>query len=145
VQAAKITGMTCRQTISSTSKDTWSSVIENVKCLAHECCHLYLCSLQGVRFVDTYLLSKIWYCTQILPVTEDYTRQINTVIAWFIWAGETFRVPMSTLYFPPADGGANLIDVRAKCRALFLCRCIIRLQKPDTLTAEWLQMWNANW
>ena len=53
-------------------------------CLTHESYIRDLCLLQRIRFVRTYLLSKIWYCMQILPIPEETsTRQINNLVAWF--------------------------------------------------------------
>jgi hypothetical protein len=115
--------------MTNTSKCMWSSVLNNVKCFLHESYNRDLCLLRRARFVHTYLLSKIWYCTQLLPTSEDYTRQRNSVIAWFIWAQETCRVRLSALYIPSTEDGTNLIEVQAKYHALFICRYLIRLQK----------------
>jgi hypothetical protein len=66
--------------------------------------------------------------TEILPNSDDSTRQMNSLIAWFTYAGETFRVPLSILHLPPTEGSMNLIDVQAKCNDLFIRRCLIRPQ-----------------
>jgi len=42
-------------------------------------------------------------------------------ISWFLWKGEIFRVPLSSLQ-RPKEGGWGLINPAAKCMALFMNR-----------------------
>jgi hypothetical protein len=51
-----------------------------------------------ILYVHTYLLALALYITQINPPPESVVRQVNTTIAWFIWKGDIFRVPFTTLY-----------------------------------------------
>jgi hypothetical protein len=50
----------------------------SVKYLAHENYIRYLRILQRIRVAHTYLLSKIWFGTQILLIPEDDIYQINS-------------------------------------------------------------------
>ena len=50
----------------------------SVKCLAHESYSRGIRILQRMRVAHTYLLSKIWYGTQILLIPEDDIHQINS-------------------------------------------------------------------
>jgi len=63
-------------------------------------------------------------------------------IVWFIWKGMIFRIPLSNLQRGREDGGLGLIDIEAKCRALFLTKLREQGAKDGTLTAAWLQRWN---
>ena len=95
--------------------------------------------------MQQYLLAKIWYVTQISPPhPTDAIRRINTAIAWFIWNGEIFRVPLSTLQRGKNDGGWNMYNAEAKCRALFMYRLQKQSQQKGTITADWLKHWNLN-
>ena len=80
----------------------------------------------------------MWYVTQIFPPTPNHVRQINSVIAWYIWKGEIFRVPLSTLQREKTDGDWGLITVDAKCRALFLHHLQMQYQRAGSLTADWM-------
>jgi len=60
-----------------------------------------------IRFVHDYFLAKIWCVTQTFPPPPDCIRQINTTISWFIWRGEIFRVPLSTLQRGKTEGGGT--------------------------------------
>jgi hypothetical protein len=49
---------------------------------------------------------------------------------------------VSTLQRPKKQGGWDIIDIAAKCRALLLSRMVLQSQSLGTVTASWLQTWN---
>jgi hypothetical protein len=65
--------------------------------------------------------------------------QLNTAISWFIWKGDIFRAPLSTLHRPKEEGGWGLIHPLAKCQALILYRMRHQSQKTNSLPADWLR------
>jgi hypothetical protein len=83
-----------------------------------------LCGLvfrvSGYRYRGPGFDSSVWYLAQIFPIQEKHIRQINSAIAYFLWKGEIFRVPLSTLQREKKEGGWGLVDLAAKCRSLFL-------------------------
>jgi hypothetical protein len=52
---------------------------------------------QRIQYVLMYLLAKLRYTAQDLPAPSVQIRQIVFAVAWFIWQGNIFRVPLSTL------------------------------------------------
>jgi hypothetical protein len=92
--------------------------------------------------VHAFLLTKIWKIAQIFPVSKDHVRQLAMTIAWFIWKGKIFQVPLSTLPSRKEDGGLELLDIEAKCCALFLTKMRDQGAKEGTLTVAWLQRWD---
>jgi hypothetical protein len=68
-------------------------------------------------------------------------KQLNTTISWYVWRGEIFRVPLSTLQRRKGEGGWDLIHTTAKSCALFLYRLRQQGLRSATLTAEWLCSW----
>ena len=74
--------------------------------------------------------------TQIFPPPPDKVWQINTTITWFTWQGEIFRVPLSTLQREKTEGGWNLVNVGAKCRALFMHHLQVQSLQEGSITAE---------
>jgi hypothetical protein len=68
-------------------------------------------------------------------------QQIVTAITWYIWKGSIFRVPVSTLQKQKPDGGWNMIDIVAKCRALLYARMWLQINRKGSMTAEWLKHW----
>jgi hypothetical protein len=56
-----------------------------------------------------YLLSKLRYAPQVFPLPTSHAQQLTTAIICFIWHGDIFRVPTSTLYRMAEDGGLELL------------------------------------
>ena len=59
-----------------------------------------------------------------------------------MWQGDTFRVPLSTLYRRKEHVGLALINAEAKCRALLLYRLQTLSQNARKTTAQWLKKSN---
>jgi len=51
---------------------------------------------------------------------------------------------LSTLYLPPKERVANLVNLQAKCLAHFLSRCLKRLQTEDAYTVACIKLWNSH-
>ena len=122
-------------------KSSWTRVTGKVRAMAKEVYGRNLCLTQRIHYVQTFLLTKIWHIAQIFPVPKEHARQLATAITWFIWKGTIFRVPLSTLQRRKEDGGLELLDIGAKCRALFLTKLRDQGTKEGMLTAAWLQRW----
>lgn len=105
--------------------------------------HSGLCLAARMRYVNTFLLSKIWYTAQILPAPNIYTQQLTTAVTWYIWRGAVFRVPISTLQRPKQGGGWEMPVIEAKCTTLLLYRIYLQGQRNGMVTAAWLQTWNV--
>ena len=79
---------------------------------------------------------------QPFPAPKTILQQLNTAVTYFIWKGSIFRVPLSVLRAGKTDGGSDLVDVEAKCRALFLHRMLVQGTRKVSVTAAWLRHWN---
>jgi hypothetical protein len=77
---------------------------------------------------------------QILPPPEDNLRQINMTISWFLWKGEIFRVPLSSLQ-RTKEVVWGMIHPAAKCMALFFYCMREQGRKNGTVTADWIKRW----
>jgi len=88
------------------------------------------------------MLARAWFIAQVFPLPRGCERQINTSIAWFLWRGDIFRVPMSTLQRRKQQGGWDLLNVAAKCRTLLHFRLQLQSQDHGTSTATWFRAWN---
>jgi len=97
-----------------------------------------------IRFVHDFLLARIWYVAQLFPLTSDSMRKINTAITWFVWRGEIFRVPLSTLQRGRDAGGWDLVNIWAKSRALFIYRLQAQGRHERSFTGAWLKRWNIH-
>ena len=88
-----------------------------------------------------HLMARVWYLAQIYPPPDVCVRQLKTTIAWFLWRGDIFRVPLSTLQRREDEGGWELKHLTAKSHALFLSRMCKQRTRLGTITAEWLRKW----
>ena len=92
-----ISGVTFWGTIEQTMKDSWARLTGKVRAHTKRAYTLGPCLAARMRYVNTFLLSKIWYTTQILPAPNICPQQLITAIKWYIWRATVFRVPVSTL------------------------------------------------
>jgi hypothetical protein len=116
----KVLTIQIANTTAQSAVSSWTRITNMVRLQAHEA---YTCDLdlaQRIQYVHTYLLAKLWYTAQVLPAPSMQTRQIVSAVAWFIWQGDIFRVPLSTLQKKKKKGDWGLTDVETKCRALLL-------------------------
>jgi hypothetical protein len=81
---------------------------------------------------------------QTLPLPTSHERQLATKIHLFVWQGSIFKVPLSTLYRRKTDGGRELTNIAAKCRALYYNRMRTQENREGTLTGAWLKYWGIH-
>ena len=85
-----------------------------------------------------------WYASQIYPQPDLCVRQLNTTVSWFLWKGDKFLVPLSTLYRLKEEGGWDLTNLPAKSHAFLLYRMRQQVMKQGTVTSAWLRTWGLN-
>ena len=103
--------------------------------------YLEVCLDKRISCVHAYILATASYIAQILPLPTNCVRQINMAITWYIWRGEIFRVPLSTLQLPKEKGGWGLINIAAKCKTLYVYRLRDSSNNRGEITAAWLRKW----
>jgi hypothetical protein len=121
---------------------SWSMVTSKIRAQACDAYYRTLSLDQRIMYVNTILLAKAWYITQVYPPPWDCIRQLCTTINWYIWRGAIFRVPMSTLYRRKQNRGWDLIHIEAKCNTLPIHRLQTQGQCDGTLTSAWLRRWH---
>jgi len=139
---AKILGFHITSTGNASARRSWDALTDRIRAQSREAYTRELILDGRIYYVHTHLMAKAWYFAQIFPPHEASIRRLNTAIAWFIWKGATFRVPLSTLQRSKDDGGWDMIHLKAKCITLLLHRTRIQSQDPETFTAAWLEKWN---
>jgi len=101
-----ILGFTFKSKSNVTNKEQWHR-ISQVRAIAQDAYYRKLDLYMRIRYVYDYLLAKIWHTAQILPITVERVRQLNCTIAWHIWRGEIFRVPLSALQRSESEGAVT--------------------------------------
>ena len=136
---AKILGIEFHNTMEQTIERTWNDVIQKLHGSIKDIYTRKLDIIQRMKISNTYLLSKIWYIAQLLPLTARQAQHITTIILGQLWKGWIFRVPVSTLYNRTSEGGINMVDVRAKCATLYFMRMEQQRHIQELPTAQWLR------
>jgi hypothetical protein len=131
---------TLRQTVSA----SWIHLVGFVKSQAKDSYSRDLCLAHRIRYAHVYLLARLWYVAQVLPAPRLCLEQITAAVTYFIRRGATFQVPVSTLQSRRKEGGWELLDIAAKCRALLLSRMYVQGARPGTVMAAWLHKWVLN-
>ena len=90
-----ILGFKFSSEIGQSGKSSWARVTGQVRAMAREGYGRDLCLNQRIQYAHASLFTKIWRIAQIFPISKDHVRQLATAIAWFIWKGMIFRVPIS--------------------------------------------------
>jgi hypothetical protein len=142
VHELRIMDITFGASTEHTQQRTWASVAAKVRGAAANAYGRDLCLTQRIWYTHTYILALLWHTAQILPPTSNAIRQITMAVAWYIWNGKIFKVPMTTLYKKPVDGGLGLWNIMSKCRTLFIARLWLLSAKRTGITYDWLRVWH---
>jgi len=137
----KVLGFNMQKSINRAGKSSWARITNMVRIQARETYGRDLNIAQRIQYVQVYLLAELWHTAQVFPLPRECSRQIMSAIAWFLWQGAIFRVPISTLQ-RKKDGGLELCDVEAKSRALLISRMWTQGKLTGTFPAEWQEYWN---
>ena len=119
---ATILGFQIKNTIGESALTSWTKTTAKIRAQAQEAYCRLLTLDKRIQFVHEYLMPRAWYVSQIYPPPppDVCVRQLNMTISWFVWKGDIFRVPLSTLYRPKEEGGWDLTILPAKSHALLL-------------------------
>jgi hypothetical protein len=123
----KVLGIQIANTTAQSAVSSWTRIASMVRLQAREAYIRDFDFAQRIQYVHTYILAKLWYTSQVLPAPSVQIRQIVSAVAWFIWQGDIFRVPVSTLQKKKKNGGWGLNDVETKFRARLLYRTKIKV------------------
>ena len=83
VSAVRVLGIIFCRIITATSTKTWSGTVHWIKYKANESYFRTFSLIQRIRIASTLLLSRIWYHTQILPISQTHARQVNSIFSLF--------------------------------------------------------------
>jgi hypothetical protein len=135
--SVKILGIHFTTTVRQSALRRWQAVTDGIRVHARE-------TQQRAESPPAHAIRPKLYVSEdvVLPLPQGFERQTNTAVALFLWGGDIFRVPLSTLQRRKQQEGWALLNVAAKCRTLLHFR--LQSQSPDhrTLTATWFRAWN---
>jgi hypothetical protein len=137
-----ILGTQISRSIKQSSDLSWGKVTTLLKAKAQRDYARRLPFDTRVRYIHEQLYAQVWYLAQISLPPQGRLRELQMSSSRFLWEGEIFRLPLSTLHKPKREGGWNLVNVAAKCRALFFQSIDHWLTQQASLTHTCLGTWN---
>ena len=96
------------------TKNNINKAIENIKKSIAIWDGVYLNTLERVIVSKTFILSKLWYVTNFVCLTEKNIKKIDRIIHQFIWNRSFELIKRNTLNLPYESGGLNSVCIRAK-------------------------------
>jgi hypothetical protein len=116
----KILGIRITENINTMINKNFEALIMSVNFLVHQHSIRNLNLIQKIWFANTFVLSKLWYVSQILPPNNVHTGKLKSAIGKFLWAGHLYRVGRPQLWLPRRRGGLGLASIEHKMKALFV-------------------------
>ncbi|KAI9278295.1 hypothetical protein BDA99DRAFT_428771, partial [Phascolomyces articulosus] len=97
-------------------------------------------SIQGCGLIpNSLLLSKVWHCIRILPITKTYLRQLRSIIYKFVTQKAYPPVSFATCTRSRKEGGHAVLDTLVQHPALQL-RWVLPILEA-TSTEEFNSIW----
>jgi Reverse transcriptase (RNA-dependent DNA polymerase)/Endonuclease/Exonuclease/phosphatase family len=100
----------------------YEQVIANINFLINQNKRRNLNLVQKVWVANTFMLSKLWYCSQVVPPENLHIGKIKKALGKFLWKGHLYRIDRRQLCLPNVKGGLGLISIPEKVKSLFLKR-----------------------
>jgi hypothetical protein len=110
----KLLEFNMKKSFDQAGKASWERITNMIRSQAKETYGRDLNLVHRIQYVQVYLLPKLWHTAQVFPLPREYCRQIMSGIAWFIWQGAIFRMPISTLQRNKQDGVWNFVTLKQK-------------------------------
>jgi exonuclease III len=142
----KILGLKFSTNLNATIKLNFENLTSTIKFMLRQNSIRNLNLIQKVWFANTFVLSKLWYVSQVIPPGNAHIAQMKTAIGNFLWAGYLYRVHRTQLWLPRKKGGLALISIEDKTKALFLKNLMLKktdgttIYEPDFLFNERQQL-----
>jgi hypothetical protein len=70
--------------------------------------------MQEEWFANTYVLSKLWYMSQVVPPENAQIARLKTALESFLWADHLYRVERKQLWLSKARGGQRSSHCRTR-------------------------------
>ena len=105
----------------------WPAVLAKCKGILKTWGNQYLTIRTKVYIINTYVLSNVWHIARIVEASEDQIKDLQRMIAVFIWGGPKEAISRETAYLPLSEGGIAMPNIKAKIQSMYLQRyCFAR-------------------
>lgn len=130
----KVLGVLFKNNIKDTVTQNWEAVYRSVNGLLWMHRPRVVNIMQKVMLLNTYICSKLWYLSSILPMPNKYIAMFTKQIGFFLWSGvPSQRVKMVDIVRPKSQGGLGLHSPDLKTKALLVNRYLRTLNVTPSL------------
>ena len=88
---------------------------------------------QRVEVLNIFVLPKLWYLAEVLPLPAGWAAQFEKLVFSFIKMGKMEMMALAEMCNPITKGGLGLVCVRSKADSLFLKQTLRILSQKNTL------------
>lgn len=136
----KILGLTFTPDTQETTKVTWTDITRNIRATTQKWIGDRNKTMkEKTTIIHTFILSQVWYASQILPCPQTTINEIERTISHYLFHDQIERISLDQLYKPTTEGGLGLTNTSSKCQAL-LARTSQRALNNDS---KHLKYWVA--
>ena len=82
--------------------------------------HVGFSLIERVYFLNTYVLSCLWYISPLVRISEAWIFALETKLRAYLWQGKINRVALNQIYQSTDNGGLTLINPRQHLTAQML-------------------------
>ena len=148
-QKIKVFGFQILPTFQQILDQNWRDTVSNIRATIMSFTLRSLPTLQQrTDVLNIFILSKLWYKCQVLPLPSRYAREIEQLAGRYLWRGKLERLALHEIFSPPDAGGLGLVDIRTKADSLFIKQSCRVLSHDEGLAkrhvAYWLGLYMGN-
>lgn len=133
----KILGMFIHRDIEKMIELNWNPILNTIRYMFSKQLTRNLNLIQKIWNINLFILSKVWYIAQIIPLPEDVAQRIELGITYYLWTGHIYKVAKSQLWKRTEQGGCGLIAVNNKSKALLIKTLLQRkIKDKNSSTSE---------
>jgi len=121
-------------------KKNWKEAFQNISAKMASCEKKHLNLFDRVRYVNTYVLSKLYHILPFDPPKKEDISKIESRVGSFLWNYPTWRpISRDTLGRPPDEGGLALqrLEQRTQTTMASLIREYVRGNDPQQRRMWW--------
>lgn len=116
----KILGVVFKNSWNSSIDQNYNKLVNDIKYRLTLNSFRKLSLVEKCWFVNSFVLSKLWYIAKIFPPKNIHLAKIKASVGNFIWNNQIFKVDRRQLYLSAENGGLGLQDPESKCKAIFI-------------------------
>ena len=142
----KIFGFTICQTYQETLKCTWDNVITGFEKVLFSWSTRTLETLnQRVEVAKMFAMSKLYYVSQVLPLSTKMRKRIEKSLSRFIFKGRHERLALSEIENTRGNGGLDLPNIGVKADSLLIKQTARILSRPNETSYKHVGYWVGLW